>query len=133
MLVAEGEGRWIEYAGGYSDMVAQRGAGVGPVAMTPPAKAAAKPAEQRLRTARKLGFKEKHALETLPREIEALRQTRDRARAMLDDPSLYARDPNAFAKASAALSETEAALHEAENRWLELEMLREEIEGAAAS
>src|SRR5690606_34218928 len=27
VLVAEGEGRWIEYAGGYSDMLAQRGRG----------------------------------------------------------------------------------------------------------
>ena len=25
MLVAEGDGRWVEYAGGYSDMIAQRG------------------------------------------------------------------------------------------------------------
>ena len=25
VIVAEGDGRWIEYAGGYSDMVAQRG------------------------------------------------------------------------------------------------------------
>ena len=31
VLVAEGGGRWIEYAGGYSDMVAQRGAGIGAV------------------------------------------------------------------------------------------------------
>ncbi len=37
VIVAEGEGRWTEYAGGYSDMVAQRGFGV-----TAPA-AAAKP------------------------------------------------------------------------------------------
>jgi ATP-binding cassette subfamily F protein uup len=28
VLMHEGEGRWTEYAGGYSDMVAQRGAGV---------------------------------------------------------------------------------------------------------
>ncbi len=28
VLVSEGAGRWIEYAGGYSDMVMQRGAGV---------------------------------------------------------------------------------------------------------
>ena len=27
VLVAEGDGRWVEYAGGYTDMVAQRGAG----------------------------------------------------------------------------------------------------------
>ena len=28
VLMSEGDGRWVEYAGGYSDMVAQRGAGV---------------------------------------------------------------------------------------------------------
>ncbi|WP_165644440.1 ABC-F family ATP-binding cassette domain-containing protein, partial [Oharaeibacter diazotrophicus] len=28
VVMSEGEGRWVEYAGGYSDMVAQRGAGV---------------------------------------------------------------------------------------------------------
>ena len=26
VLVPEGDGRWVEYAGGYSDMLAQRGA-----------------------------------------------------------------------------------------------------------
>ncbi len=41
VLVAEGGGRWIEYAGGYSDMVAQRGAGVGGTSV-PAAPAAAK-------------------------------------------------------------------------------------------
>ena len=29
VLVSEGKGRWLEYAGGYSDMVRQRGTGVG--------------------------------------------------------------------------------------------------------
>ena len=28
VLVSEGEGRWVEYAGGYTDMIAQRGEGV---------------------------------------------------------------------------------------------------------
>ncbi len=28
VLVSEGEGRWVEYAGGYSDMLTQRGKGV---------------------------------------------------------------------------------------------------------
>ena len=32
VVVAEGDGRWIEYAGGYTDMVAQRGSGVSGVA-----------------------------------------------------------------------------------------------------
>ena len=29
VIVGEGDGRWVEYAGGYSDMVAQRGGGLG--------------------------------------------------------------------------------------------------------
>ncbi len=39
VIASEGEGRWIEYAGGYSDMVAQRGHGVG---VAPKEKPAAK-------------------------------------------------------------------------------------------
>ena len=34
VIVSEGAGRWVEYAGGYSDMIAQRGFGLaGPVAV----------------------------------------------------------------------------------------------------
>ena len=36
VVVAEGGGRWVEYAGGYSDMVAQRGSGLaGPLTLPP--------------------------------------------------------------------------------------------------
>src|SRR5690606_33814923 len=37
VIMAEGEGSWLEYAGGYSDMVAQRGAGVAARAVARPA------------------------------------------------------------------------------------------------
>ena len=131
VLMAEGEGRWIEYAGGYSDMVLQRGWGVSAAPVKAPAPPREKPAQAREKTpSKKLSFKDKHALETLPQEMERLRTARDRARKKLDDPALYARDPGAFAAASDALTKAEAALAEAEDRWLELEMLREEIEGA---
>ncbi|GLQ53377.1 ABC-F family ATP-binding cassette domain-containing protein [Devosia nitrariae] len=132
VIVAEGEGRWIEYAGGYADMVAQRGAGVSarPQAVKP-AKAekspAATPAPQQAR--RKLSFKDKHALETLPGEIERLAAQIAALNAALADPSLYARDPDAFARKSTALAEAEAQRQQAEDRWLELELLREEVEG----
>ena len=43
VIVSEGEGRWREYAGGYSDMVAQRGYGVS----GPPAPEAPKPEKAR--------------------------------------------------------------------------------------
>ena len=61
------------------------------------------------------------------------RRCRTRSRSLqqrLDDPGLYARDPKAFADVSAALAATRSReLAAAEERWLELEMLREEIEG----
>src|SRR5271154_7076347 len=74
VIVSEGGGRWLEYAGGYSDMVAQRGFGVsGSVAVVAkkPEKSLPRDAE-RASAKRKLSFNEKRALETLPARIESL-------------------------------------------------------------
>jgi ABC transport system ATP-binding/permease protein len=131
VLVSEGEGRWVEYAGGYTDMVAQRGAGVG--ARSAPERVAAKPkapaAAKEPKVKRKLSFKEKHALETLPKRIEELQATAAKFKSVLADVDLYARDPARFSKLSEGLAKTETDLAAAEDEWLELEMLREEIEG----
>ncbi len=131
VLVAEGEGRWIEYAGGYSDMLAQRGFGLSPLAKAKPAEkkqdkpeAAPKPEPKR-----RLSFKEKHALAALPEKIEKLRATAAKLHVILDDHELYARDPKRFHEATALLAKTEAELAAAEDQWLELEILREEIGG----
>ena len=48
----------------------------------------------------------------------------------LADPALYARDRAAFTAATTALAAAQAELATAEEKWLELEMLREDIEGA---
>src|SRR5204863_8539612 len=78
---------------------------------------------------RSLSFHEKHALETLPGQIAALQADVRRLQDRLGDPGLYARDRQAFTQASEALSATQSQLAAAEERWLELEMRREEIEG----
>ncbi|HEX3486213.1 MAG TPA: ATP-binding cassette domain-containing protein [Micropepsaceae bacterium] len=131
VLMAEGQGRFVEYAGGYSDMVAQRGEGVAAkesVKATPrnaPPKERKEPAQSR----RKLSFSEKHALETLPGRIAGLTADLAALQAQLADPALYARDAKRFMALTAKLTEAEAEKSAAETRWLELEMLREEIEG----
>ncbi len=134
VIVAEGDGVWTEYAGGYSDMVAQRGHGVAAPAEAvrapkaqPPAGASTPPPARR----QKLSFKQKHALDTLPGEIARQEQEIAALHATLNDPGLYARDPAAFSKASKALAAAETALAAAEDAWLELEALREQIEGQA--
>jgi ATP-binding cassette subfamily F protein uup len=136
-LVAEGEGRWVEYAGGYSDMVAQRGAGVEARTVTAdrqrePGHAAAAPVSDALKQPqprRKLSFKEKHALETLPSRIDALEKERAALQATLAEPDLFSRDPNRFQASAKRLTDLERDLSSSEEEWLRLEMLREELEG----
>jgi ATP-binding cassette subfamily F protein uup len=132
VLASEGGGRWQVYAGGYSDMVSQRGSGVQARAAAKAAKDAAEKPEAAPRSAntkRKLSFKEKHALETLPKTIAALQAEIARHQAALHDPQLFSRDPAKFEAASKGLEKAGADLAAAEDQWLELEMLREEIEG----
>jgi ATP-binding cassette subfamily F protein uup len=47
----------------------------------------------------------------------------------LHDPGQFARDRKAFDDASLALTEAQGELAAAEEKWLTLEILREEIEG----
>ncbi len=129
-LVPEGGGRWVEYAGGYTDMLAQRGADLAGTKTPPKPKSQPGEPPRPAKTARRrLSFHEKHALETLPGQIADLQADLRRLHDRLGDPGFYARDRQAFAQASEALGTTQAQLAAAEERWLELELLREEIEG----
>ncbi len=132
VIMAEGDGRWTEYAGGYSDMVAQRGQGVTARAFEKTAKAEKPKTESSAPAStakRKLSFKEKHALETLPKDIDKLDTEISALNKALSDPAFYTKDPTGFAAKSKALEAAEAKKAAAEEQWLELEMLREELEG----
>ena len=131
VIAFEGEGRWQEYAGGYSDMVAQRGFGVQAELReegAAPLRAgrAVAPVLERKR----MPFKDQHALKTLPGVMERLGAEIGVLRNWLADPGLFARDPAGFAKRSALLVEKEAALAAMEEEWLRLEMVREEVEAS---
>ncbi len=130
LIVAEGGGRWVEYSGGYSDMVAQRGGGLArPVAALPQkAEGPEKRAVERAAPRRKLSFNEKRALETLPERIGQLRRDLEALERKLADADLAAREPAAFLNATKNYPEVREALASAENDWLGLEILREELE-----
>ncbi|MCT8997882.1 ABC-F family ATP-binding cassette domain-containing protein [Chelativorans intermedius] len=132
-LAPEGGGRWVDYAGGYSDMMAQRqGAALpGRRARAPerPARQQQEPREEKRPAARKLSYKQKFALETLPGRIEALGGEIAALEQKLADPTLYSRDAAAFARFTETLDAKRAERERLEEEWLELEMLREEIEG----
>jgi ABC transport system ATP-binding/permease protein len=133
VIVPEGDGSWVEYAGGYTDMLAQRGADLKREAVTTAIvdeKKAAKVVAPTAAPKRRLSFNEKHALETLPKTIEKLQARIAKQQKLLDDPNLYMKDRKTFDDASAAIAKAQHELSAAEDRWLELEVLREEIEQA---
>ena len=133
VIVPEGQGRWVEYAGGYTDMLAQRGADLARERTAAPAREikpketkSAAPASSRKR---KLNFNEKHLIETLPKTIAGLHAEIVALQKKLDDPAFFARDRSAFEAVTTALGEVQTKLEDAEDRWLELEILREELSG----
>jgi len=127
LLVFEGEGRIIPHAGGYSDYLARR-------TQTEERKRAktrnAAPVEKRSanRTA-KLSFRDKHALETLPAEIAGLETSIASAEKKLADPELFSRDAELFNLLAEQVRQERDLLSRLEDKWLELEMLRQDIEG----
>ena len=131
-IALEGDGTAIEYAGGYSDYVAQRGPREAPAATArrdkAPVAAASRP-EAPAAPARRLGYKRERALAELPRKIDALHAEISSLQQALGDTDLYRRDAASFAAKTSRFGAAQAELDAAETEWLELELLREELKG----
>lgn len=134
----EGDGRWQVYAGGYSDMVNQRGVGVQARKLaegqnTKTAKVsggADKSANTSVTTSgAKLSYKHKFRLENLPKDIKDAEAAVTKYETLLADPDYFTRDPDAFMVTSAQLTEAQERLEGFELEWLELEELREKAGG----
>jgi len=117
-LVFEGEGRVVEYAGGYDDWLAQRPQAVEPEAAAPKA---VKPKNAK---SRKLSYKENLELEALPGRIEALEATLATLQEQMNDPDFYTNDHTVIATEAARLEVLETELDTLLTRWDELEELR---------
>ena len=126
-IALEGDGTAIEYAGGYTDYLAQRGPREKAETVAP-RKEKAVAALRETSPARRLGYKRERALAELPGKIEALHAEIARLHQALADPDLYRREPASFAANTNRLSAAQAELDAAETEWLELEMLREELQ-----
>ena len=130
-MAYEGEGQWIEYAGGYNDMLAQRGADLAKSDKITPAPKPTKEAKNRRRG--------RHAANSLiinnarSRPCQAkwknCRARLQKWKRLLPIQNSTQKIRN-VSKRSRSLSSAQAELATAEEEWLELELLREEIEGA---
>ncbi|TRL37023.1 ABC-F family ATP-binding cassette domain-containing protein [Rhizobium straminoryzae] len=130
----EPDGRWIEYAGGYTDMMAQRKGALeekrrAEKARTETAAATAGATAEAPKARGKLSYKQKFALENLPKEMEKAEAEIAAREAKMADPNLFAKDPASFNRIAAEMETLREKLAKMEEEWLELEMLREELEG----
>ncbi|WP_108782517.1 ABC-F family ATP-binding cassette domain-containing protein [Pontivivens insulae] len=122
-VMMEGDGRVQAYAGGWSDMLVQRGAqpvhnaytNRAPKSQTKsapkPASEAAKPAEAKANPVK---------LTALEAEMEKLTAEIGKLETFLADPNLFTTAPQKFEKASAGLLERQERLAAVEEEWLEL-------------
>lgn len=133
VITSSGNGKWSEYPGGYSDMLVQRRATPASLTKKSPgqrrSKGAAKPSTVPSTSPRaKLSFKDKHALETLPNRIGKLAAEIARLNLALADADWFRRSPDEFSHASTLLEAAQTDLSDCEEKWLELELKREEME-----
>jgi ATP-binding cassette subfamily F protein uup len=117
-LVFEGEGKVLEYVGGYDDWMRQRS----PVAVESKPTVPSKSAKAKPKTkATKLSYKDKRELDSLPKKIEELDAELAAAHAAVAAPEFYQQDGAVIAEANKRLQELEHELEQAYARWEELE------------
>jgi ATP-binding cassette subfamily F protein uup len=126
VIVAEGNGMWREYVGGYSDWERVRPAPTAPAAAKPApkteggadAKAESRPAAPPAPAKqKKLSYKEQRELETLPLLIEQLEQEQKTISERLADPELYKKQPDEAQQLSRRFAEIDVLLMEALEKW----------------
>ncbi len=122
---AHNTGKWQEYAGGYSDMIAQRGYGVKSVEKDRKKTSSSVSKASKNTDKPKLSYKHKFALETLPKTIAALEAELAALNTKLEDPEYYIKDPDGFTQTIEGLDKVQTKLEKCEEEWMELELLRE--------
>ena len=115
-LVAEGDGRWKEYVGGYSDWLAQR-----PAPVTASLNASSTDSKTQT-TARekpkaKMSFKEQRELAALPAEIEALEQEQQQLTARMSNADYHKQGAEALKADGKRTGEIEQLLAKKYARW----------------
>jgi ATP-binding cassette subfamily F protein uup len=119
-LVAEGNGRWQEYVGGYSDWLAYKQSRA--AASVARAKNDARPTNTPAAAkAVKLSYKENRELELLPAQIEALEQQQKQLVERMSAPDYHRQGPEQMKADSLQASAVERDLLEKFERWSQLD------------
>ena len=129
ILAVEGNGEVREYVGGYQDYARERKALL-KQETAPKAEAAPVAKPKPKGTSQRLSYKDQRDLDMLPGRIEELEAEIGSLEGILADADLFTKNPDKFQASVKRLDECREALEQAEERWLELEILQEEIAAA---
>lgn len=131
VIYMKGDGTVYEHAGSYSELLEKLKEQESRI----PGKNEAKKAEKNDKESapknpgtRKLSYNQQRLLEVLPQEIETLEDEIGEIEKSLADPDLYSRNPDEFNRLSSELLNKQKAKETKENQWLDIQMLKEELE-----
>ncbi|HEY6774825.1 MAG TPA: ATP-binding cassette domain-containing protein [Oxalicibacterium sp.] len=124
VVVAEGDGAWREYIGGYSDWERVRPAATPAVAPKTAARIEAKTDASPppvVSTKKKLSYKEQRDLETLPAMIAELEEEQKSITEKLADANLYTQQPEEVKRLNQRFQEIDETLLDMLQRWEDIE------------
>lgn len=127
VLVAEGEGRWCEYVGGYADWERVRKPSQeqkkdkNKIESKPVVPTNSAQATNTANKPKKLSFKEQRELEELPKLIADLEREQAEIGSKLADPDLYRQDPTAMQKLNDRFAEIDGLLLQSLEKWEAIE------------
>lgn len=126
IYVTSASGEIQEYVGGYSDIEHYLKTN-----QKPPAKIKTKETqfEKNSTPSKRLSYNLKREWDELPKKIKALEIRISELSTSLEDVTLYEKNPHQFKALSEELQQCEEELDKSETRWLELEILAEEMKG----
>jgi ABC transport system ATP-binding/permease protein len=135
-IAAEGQGRWREYVGGYSDWLVQKAASAaaraaGGAAVLAPPKATAPAAAPASRPKARLAYKDQRELDSLPKEIEVLEKEQAALLARMSSAQYREAGAETMRADSARAGEIEQEMARRFARWEALEALRLRSGGSA--
>ena len=131
ILAYDGDGRWLEYEGGYDDYLVQRqrmlatrgqadhdtSRSSDPVASGSTPRSEPPPETPKPKVSVRLSNKERAALQELPTRIEGIETAIAQIQSRLADPLLYKQDPTSIPQLQAQLETLETELMTAMEQW----------------
>ena len=122
VIAFEGDGKLMEYVGGYEDWVrVKKFAANQKSSAEAPAKPAAKPVAEKPKTSAKLSFKEQRELDEMPQQIEVLEREQEGITAALGAGALFRDNPAHAKQLQQRAAEIEKELLQLMARWEDLE------------